>query len=106
MRRDMRQHDDRPQDHQADEMGLAHHQEQDKIVIEPSDGHRQGEDDDAKRKRHAAALVARIAVALLSAQLWPREWRASRRTISATSAVHPVWWEAPRPSPVSPWKYS
>ena len=24
----------------------------------------------------------------------------------ATSAVHPVWWLAPRPAPVSPWKYS
>jgi len=24
----------------------------------------------------------------------------------ATSAVHPVWWVAPRPSPVSPSKYS
>lgn len=24
----------------------------------------------------------------------------------ATSAVHPVWWLAPRPCPVSPWKYS
>src|ERR687886_2436102 len=24
----------------------------------------------------------------------------------ATSAVHPVWWLAPTPAPVSPWKYS
>ena len=24
----------------------------------------------------------------------------------ATSPVHPVWCEAPRPAPVSPWKYS
>ena len=24
----------------------------------------------------------------------------------ATSAVHPVWWLAPNPAPVSPWKYS
>jgi hypothetical protein len=23
-----------------------------------------------------------------------------------TSAVQPVWWLAPRPRPVSPWKYS
>src|SRR5260370_5782042 len=25
---------------------------------------------------------------------------------SATRPVQPVWWEAPRPMPVSPWKYS
>jgi hypothetical protein len=24
----------------------------------------------------------------------------------ATSAVHPVWWLAPQPLPLSPWKYS
>ena len=24
----------------------------------------------------------------------------------STSAVHPVWWLAPTPRPVSPWKYS
>jgi len=29
-----------------------------------------------------------------------------RMTRSATSAVQPVWWEAPTPRPVSPWKYS
>ena len=25
---------------------------------------------------------------------------------SRTSPVHPVWWDAPSPAPVSPWKYS
>ena len=24
----------------------------------------------------------------------------------ATSPVHPVWWLAPSPAPLSPWKYS
>src|SRR6516164_3245223 len=33
-------------------------------------------------------------------------WSAVRRTRSATSAVQPVWWQAPTPRPVSPWKYS
>ncbi len=27
-------------------------------------------------------------------------------SIRATSAVQPVWWLAPRPAPLSPWKYS
>ncbi len=27
-------------------------------------------------------------------------------TSAPASAVQPVWWEAPSPSPVSPWKYS
>src|SRR5205085_11426362 len=27
-------------------------------------------------------------------------------TRSATRPVQPVWWEAPSPAPVSPWKYS
>jgi uncharacterized membrane protein YdjX (TVP38/TMEM64 family) len=36
---------------------------------------------------------------------WPA--RARRAAIStAASAVHPVWCDAPSPSPVSPWKYS
>ena len=30
-------------------------------------------------------------------------WSAVRRTRSATSAVQPVWWQAPAPRPVSPW---
>ncbi len=29
-----------------------------------------------------------------------------RRMRSATSPVQPVWWEAPSPAPLSPWKYS
>ncbi len=29
-----------------------------------------------------------------------------RWSSKATSPVHPVWWEAPSPRPVSPWKYS
>ena len=34
-------------------------------------------------------------------------WGAARsRTSRTTSEVHPVWWLAPRPSPVSAWKYS
>ena len=32
--------------------------------------------------------------------------RPRRMIRSATSPVQPVWWEAPRPAPVSPWKYS
>jgi len=28
------------------------------------------------------------------------------RNIRVTNAVHPVWWEAPKPRPWSPWKYS
>ena len=40
-----------------------------------------------------------------------REWNVStaQRHSSirlATSAVQPVWWLAPRPAPLSPWKYS
>src|SRR5262249_19288790 len=30
----------------------------------------------------------------------------ARKINSATSPVHPVWWLAPRPAPLSPWKYS
>src|SRR5262249_49372244 len=32
-------------------------------------------------------------------------WKSSS-IIVATSAVQPVWWLAPTPAPVSPWKYS
>ena len=39
-----------------------------------------------------------------------RRWRAPlpcrRRIRSATSPVQPVWWAAPSPAPLSPWKYS
>ena len=35
---------------------------------------------------------------------WPARLVCSRSL--ATSAVQPVWWLAPRPAPVSPWKYS
>ena len=39
-----------------------------------------------------------------------RNCRSSRRPkssiIFAMSPVHPVWWLAPRPAPLSPWKYS
>ena len=30
----------------------------------------------------------------------------SRVALRATSPVQPVWWLAPRPAPLSPWKYS
>ena len=32
--------------------------------------------------------------------------RPKRSSRGATRAVHPVWWLAPRPAPLSPWKYS
>jgi hypothetical protein len=32
--------------------------------------------------------------------------RAKLASMGATNAVQPVWWLAPRPRPVSPWKYS
>ena len=33
-------------------------------------------------------------------------WRIRSSMQRTTSAVHPVWWLAPTPRPVSPWKYS
>ena len=32
--------------------------------------------------------------------------RANKSKLLAISPVHPVWWLAPRPAPLSPWKYS
>jgi len=29
-----------------------------------------------------------------------------RSSVRAIVPVHPVWWLAPRPAPLSPWKYS
>jgi hypothetical protein len=32
--------------------------------------------------------------------------RPKKSSSGATSPVHPVWWLAPSPAPLSPWKYS
>ena len=39
-------------------------------------------------------------------RVWWHNFSRRSRTRRTTREVHPVWWEAPRPSPVSAWKYS
>ena len=63
-----------------------------------------------RRPRHARAQGTRRRMAPLGVrrgdELEPPEPRPRRMIRSATSPVQPVWWEAPSPAPVSPWKYS
>ena len=52
------------------------------------------------------ALMAGMRAALPSSATCPAVVVANRCIIRATMPVHPVWWLAPRPAPLSPWKYS
>ena len=67
----------------------------------------------APSRPRSNSLAGRVRVARSGPSRGARRARAARhlqrRLCSrslATSAVHPVWARAPRPSPVSPWKYS
>jgi len=50
---------------------------------------------------HISASAAGEAEPTVSASNWPMLWISL-----ATRPVQPVWWEAPSPAPLSPWKYS
>ena len=58
--------------------------------------------------RHAPpSCTTQIGATGLKARRSQRGWRHRHSSIRlATSAVHPVWWLAPMPAPLSPWKYS
>ena len=57
--------------------------------------------DAAARRRYGRAIGHWRSSSTVSASNWPRLWISL-----ATRPVHPVWWDAPSPAPLSPWKYS
>ena len=61
-------------------------------------------------KLETTARYAHVATGMISAvpfHGWFRHRPQRHSSIRlATSAVHPVWWLAPMPAPLSPWKYS
>ncbi len=54
----------------------------------------------------STGVAARCASRADRSSMWPVTGQRRGCSSLATSPVHPVWWEAPTPRPVSPWKYS
>ena len=53
-----------------------------------------------------SGTVSTTTAVLPSSSIWSAVVVANRCIRRAIAPVHPVWWLAPSPAPLSPWKYS